>query len=571
MNWINAISVEEPDLWAHIWHPTTPGHTTPTTIWWAPAQLRHPYTAPQAETYISMGLKRSQVQPGNNVRVKAHEVEQLLCTGWIDIDIQCDWHAKKGLPATLEEAHQFLATLPWEPTVIQQTPGGIQAFWLPAETEPTTNQKIIAHLEGLKQTIEHYAKVAGITIDPVWNPDRLMRHPHSPHHKTGTTVEVTKTDGPRWTMTEMQERMVEISVPLPATTTATTNWANTQITNPHNQPHPDTIFAVKTVCGQQTWLDLTTKTGKYPSDSEADAALAYHATKLQTQLQKSGENLTDTEIARLITWRRTLTLAKTKRDDYYRRTIAAAKTLNQATAEATEKKERTQTLIHAIETDQPLPPKNDPNFTERKTEKKARLTRLSETLSGSTRTPQGTWAVTIKKITATKPEGAGPGTTTWQLHTTHGPTTPLNATQLGTQRPLSDTLFETCGRTIPHTKQEEWRAIIHEIYQLADQKIGAPELDTVTVVVHTLQKIAEKEQDLHNQGHTPLTDHSEPRSWDHPQKGLLILSSWLREELTNRHQIRDTRLLGQAYETLQWEETRHRDHTGKQVRVKQCK
>jgi hypothetical protein len=100
---------------------------------------------------------------------------------WADIDVLGPNHAAKKLPPSLEDAWGLVRAVPFTPTVVVYTGGGMQAYWLFREpwqidTEPerSTAKKLSKAFQAYLQRV---AGQYGWTVDSTTDLSRLLRLP----------------------------------------------------------------------------------------------------------------------------------------------------------------------------------------------------------------------------------------------------------------------------------------------------------------------------------------------------------------------------------------------------------
>jgi hypothetical protein len=101
---------------------------------------------------------------------------------WVDIDVRGPNHVSVLLPPTLDAAYGLVDELGEEPSVVVETGGGLQAYWILEESAPCN--------DGLTRTLARWAAVwtdiAGghqWRIDNVWDISRVLRLPGSMNNK----------------------------------------------------------------------------------------------------------------------------------------------------------------------------------------------------------------------------------------------------------------------------------------------------------------------------------------------------------------------------------------------------
>ncbi len=133
--------------------------------------------------YFGIGLQQSRPETG---RGKANGVIRLPGL-WADIDVRGPGHAQNNLPITVGEALSIIDAVPFEPSVVVYTGGGIQPYWLfkePLEIESEEDRQAANALTNNFQ--QHLASVAarsGWQMDRTADLARLLRLPGTWNHK----------------------------------------------------------------------------------------------------------------------------------------------------------------------------------------------------------------------------------------------------------------------------------------------------------------------------------------------------------------------------------------------------
>lgn len=140
---------------------------------------------------------------------------------WVDIDIAGPNHAADRLPTTIDEAREVLNRYPIPPTVVINTGGGIQPWWL--LTDPIAADPDGAELlQRWGATWAHHAGQAGYHLDNVFNVDRVMRLPGTWNRKHEPVfVDAIEADwGRRYTADDLDGYTIEVPVTAPPPTVA---------------------------------------------------------------------------------------------------------------------------------------------------------------------------------------------------------------------------------------------------------------------------------------------------------------------------------------------------------------
>ena len=113
---------------------------------------------------------------------------------WADIDILGPNHAALALPPTAEEAWSIIAAVPFKPTVVVYTGGGLQPYWLFREPWEFQDEKERRKAKKLSKAFQHFLQ--GFALDHGWTMDgtadlcRLLRLPGTYNRKQAEPVPV---------------------------------------------------------------------------------------------------------------------------------------------------------------------------------------------------------------------------------------------------------------------------------------------------------------------------------------------------------------------------------------------
>lgn len=133
-------------------------------------------------------------KPAKNKRGKAEDV--IAIPGiWLDLDVRGPGHAQKSLPATFDEALDFIKVLPLKPTVLVFTGGGIQAYWLFPEPMRLSTKADWTRAKNLSERWQRFiiamGRERGWELDNTSDLPRVLRLPGSYNRKTDKPVLVT--------------------------------------------------------------------------------------------------------------------------------------------------------------------------------------------------------------------------------------------------------------------------------------------------------------------------------------------------------------------------------------------
>ena len=138
------------------------------------------------DVYFGVGLRREKLaatQRGSN--------EDVCCVPafWTDIDIEGPAHKETALPATADEALDFLNALPLKPSTVVHSGNGLHVYWLFAEPLGIATEAHRANIQnalrGWQQHINTAAHERGWKLDNTSDLSRVLRVPGGINHKAG--------------------------------------------------------------------------------------------------------------------------------------------------------------------------------------------------------------------------------------------------------------------------------------------------------------------------------------------------------------------------------------------------
>jgi hypothetical protein len=113
---------------------------------------------------------------------------------WADIDVLGPNHATLGLPPTMEDAWTLVQAIPFKPTVVVHTGGGLQPYWLFRESSEFDSEKARKKTKALSKAFQKYlqnvALANGWTMDDTADLCRLLRLPGTYNRKQAEPVPV---------------------------------------------------------------------------------------------------------------------------------------------------------------------------------------------------------------------------------------------------------------------------------------------------------------------------------------------------------------------------------------------
>jgi len=279
--------------------------------------------------YIGVGLSAKDYGPTR--RVPAEEVAGIVGM-WADVDIRHPVHSKPNLPPTLEDAIQLIKDIGPEPTILVDTGHGLQAWWLFREPwifdEPAERQEAKEMAIRWSATLKARAAARGWDVDSVHDLARVLRLPGTYNRKAEPVpVRIVSLDeNKRYNPSDLDPYMLEV---LP--TAQVIADVGELVLDPGAIPPFDKfeVLLENEPKFRQTW-ERKRRDLQDQSASGYDLALASYAVMA---------GWTDQEIADLlIAFRRKYGEDLKLRQDYYRRTIAKARSgaMDQQAAERLE-------------------------------------------------------------------------------------------------------------------------------------------------------------------------------------------------------------------------------------------
>src|ERR1035438_8442346 len=158
--------------------------------------------------YYAIGLQGTRPEKG-----RGKEAGVILLPGlWADIDVLGPNHAALALPPTIEDAMRIVQGVPFKPTVVVHTGGGIQAYWLFKEPWELDSDKERKKAKALSKAFQKHlqggALECGWTMDGTADLCRLLRLPGTYNRKQAEPVLVRYeviADGRRYNPSDFEE------------------------------------------------------------------------------------------------------------------------------------------------------------------------------------------------------------------------------------------------------------------------------------------------------------------------------------------------------------------------------
>jgi hypothetical protein len=176
--------------------------------WSKQAAVKALHLRERGNVYFAIGAQSVRPPKG---RGKAAGVNSLPGL-WSDIDVLGPNHASLALPPTIEGAWRILQALPFRPTIVVYTGGGMQAYWLFREPWKLDTEKEQKKAKALSRAFQEWLQRAAIqqgwTIDGTADLCRLLRLPGTYNRKQAQPVavryEIIK-DGQRYNPSDFDE------------------------------------------------------------------------------------------------------------------------------------------------------------------------------------------------------------------------------------------------------------------------------------------------------------------------------------------------------------------------------
>lgn len=136
------------------------------------------------EVYFGVGLH--EMPCGTTSRGKAETVSSIPGL-WVDIDIAGPGHSQTNLPQNVDEARSIIKTVPFPPTIVVHTGGGLHVYWLfnnPWVLNSTEDKKQAKELsERFQKQLLSFAKTREWKLDYTGDLARVLRVPGTKNYK----------------------------------------------------------------------------------------------------------------------------------------------------------------------------------------------------------------------------------------------------------------------------------------------------------------------------------------------------------------------------------------------------
>jgi len=158
--------------------------------------------------YFAIGVQGQQPHKGRGKQDGVIALPGL----WADIDVLGPNHVAANLPPTVDDAWKIIQAVPFKPTVVVHSGGGLQPFWLfrePLETATDKDRRAAHRLsKGFQSFLAGVCARNGWSIDNTADLCRLLRVPGTYNRKQETPVLVryeVVNDGQRYNPSDFEE------------------------------------------------------------------------------------------------------------------------------------------------------------------------------------------------------------------------------------------------------------------------------------------------------------------------------------------------------------------------------
>lgn len=161
----------------------------------------------KTNTFFGVGL-RKKILP-NNLRGRDSDI-LAVSSLYSDIDVKSCAHAQNALPKSVDEAIEFLNSLPLSPSIIVNSGNGLHAYWLldvPFKIQNSKDKEYISSIfKGWSKFVNTNAKKRGWKLDNVSDLARVLRVPGSINFKlkNGSICEVLSFNGKRYQLNKFE-------------------------------------------------------------------------------------------------------------------------------------------------------------------------------------------------------------------------------------------------------------------------------------------------------------------------------------------------------------------------------
>lgn len=198
---------------------------------------------------------------------------------WLDLDIAGDGHEKKMLPRSQVDADRILAELPFDPSWVVGTGGGMHVYWLFREPwvleSPEERDRAAAVVRGWQTLAIDAAANMGFVLDSTHDLCRVLRPVGTTNSKYNRRVVFRQVSDTRFNPSDFED-WAEAIVPLRSPSHSKAEDLGDL--HPEIQPPPEKLMAMLNLAPQfaSTWRR---ERKEFPSQSEYDMSLAAMAAR----------------------------------------------------------------------------------------------------------------------------------------------------------------------------------------------------------------------------------------------------------------------------------------------------
>lgn len=185
------------------------------TLWFKINKLDKLYEAvkkygAKTNTFFGVGL-RKKILP-HNLRGRDSDISCITAL-YSDIDVKSNAHAQTSLPNSIDEAIEFLNTLPMQSSIIVNSGNGLHAYWLletPFKIHGAKDREYISSIfKGWSKFVNENARNRGFKLDNVSDLARVLRAPGSVNYKlkNGSICKVLSSNGKGYQLSEFEPYM----------------------------------------------------------------------------------------------------------------------------------------------------------------------------------------------------------------------------------------------------------------------------------------------------------------------------------------------------------------------------
>lgn len=142
------------------------------------------------DVFFGLGLQGSDPRPGRGTADGVIAIPGL----WIDVDVYGQNHVETNLPKSIDEAMDFVNSMPLSPTIVVNSGGGLHVYWLFKEiwvfSDENERQNAQCLSSRFQDTFIHNANKLGWNLDNTSDLARVLRVPGTFNRKKGQCLDV---------------------------------------------------------------------------------------------------------------------------------------------------------------------------------------------------------------------------------------------------------------------------------------------------------------------------------------------------------------------------------------------